>query len=133
MALLLGLTGCGVGPDDFSDALIRQRIPTPTEYLPWWEEISACSGESGDVGELRIFVVVSPLALQGAAFPCGTELCNGVWESPHDITLAPKHADNETLVKHEMLHDLIGVSGHPPVFEECGVEWGTGTADIVPR
>jgi hypothetical protein len=129
----LGVGACGVGPDDdFSAALIRQAIPTPVEYFPWWHEISECSGESGDGDALQFYVVISPLALGGKAFPCGDELCNGIWEAPHDITLAPGHVATETLVKHEMLHDLLRVSGHPPVFEECGVTWGTGSADVSP-
>lgn len=131
--LALGAMGCGVGPDEFSDELVRRSIPLPVEYVTWWDEIAECSGESGDVNALRVFVVISPLVLGGRAFPCGGEFCNGVWEAPHDITLAPEHVATEKLVKHEMLHDLTRVPGHPSVFDECGVTWGDGIADIVPR
>ncbi|MDX1392908.1 MAG: hypothetical protein R3195_00900 [Gemmatimonadota bacterium] len=127
------VAACGVGPDEYSDELIRRGIPTPIEYAAWWDEISECSGEQGDFDALRVYVVVAPLELNGTAFPCGGELCNGIWERPHDITFAPAHIGDETLVKHEMLHDLIRVAGHPAVFEECGVTWGNGAADIVPR
>lgn len=129
------LVGCGVGPDPdgLPGGTIRRSFPAPFEYVDWWDEISACSGESGDLNDVRFFVVVQPLLLLGNAFPCGNGLiCNGLWEAPHDITLAPGYIDNETLVKHEMLHDLVRTKGHPPVFEECGVEW-SGTAALHPR
>lgn len=135
MIAVLALAACGVAPDPdgLPGGTVRQGIPAPFEYLDWWDEISECSGESGDINEVRFYVVVRPLLLLGNAFPCGNGLvCNGLWEAPHDITLAPGHVGTETLVKHEMLHELIRVAGHPPVFAECDVEWG-GTADILPR
>jgi hypothetical protein len=132
---VLVLSACGVGPDPdgLPGSTVREAIPTPFEYEPWWEEISVCSGISGELERLNFLVVVQPLLLNGAAFPCGDgEVCNGLWESPHTITFAPAHVATEKLVKHEMLHDLIGQSGHPPIFGQCDVDWGTGATDVVP-
>jgi hypothetical protein len=129
------IVGCGVGPDPdgLPSNTVLEAIPTPFEYEPWWEEISDCSGIAGDLDRVSFLVVVQPLLLNGGAFPCGDGLiCNGLWESPHTITLAPAHVATEKLVKHEMLHDLVGQSGHPPLFEQCDVDWGAGATDVVP-
>lgn len=121
----------GVGTDGSSEHLVLQRYAPPTIYVAWWAQIRECSGLTGSFGDLRFFTVASPVTLRGTQFPCGEGMmCNGVWDAPHDITLAPAYVESERLVKHEMLHDLIGRPGHPAVFDECRVQWpgadGTG-------
>jgi hypothetical protein len=133
---VLAFCGCNVGtdPGDLSAQLVRRPAPAPIEYSLWWSEISQCSGRSGDLLAVRFLVVVSPLNRTGTSFPCGGGFqCNGIWEAPHDITLAPAHFASQVLVKHEMLHDLLQATGHPPVFEQCGVAWGNAAKDLVPR
>ncbi len=123
-ALAAGSCEVGNGPDDLSRVLIRETYPVPTVYAFWWDDIRGCSGRSGSFARLRFYTVVTPVIIRGTEFPCGDNLmCNGLWEAPHDITIAPAYVEHERLVKHEMLHDLLGTPGHPPVFAECGVEW----------
>lgn len=123
------------GPDGLDRILVRTAFAPPTEYYAWWEEIRTCSGGTGSISDVRFLRAVEPTYVYGTQFPCGeTELCNGLWEAPHDITLAPAHLDTPRLVKHEMLHDLLGVPGHPDVFEECDVTWGPSRGfDVVPN
>lgn len=126
---------CGVstGPDGGEPLLQREPLRVSTEYRAWWDEISACSGLEGDVDAVRFYRVTFPLYLAETQFPCGDGLrCNGLWEAPHDISIAPAYLWNRQLVEHEMLHDLLGAPGHPPAFEECGVAWGAGHPDLIP-
>lgn len=131
--LLLG--GCGVvnAPPSLEEEIAREIFPVPVEYRMWWNEISACSGTVGNIDQVRFFRVVAPLYVEGTQFPCGDgALCNGLWEAPHDITLAPAYLASPRLVKHEMLHDLLGAPGHPAVFDECDVSWGTTHPEMIP-
>ncbi len=59
-------------------------------------------------------------------FPCDYGSCRGLWVSPHSIYLSDAAAhdyffEDFFTVKHEILHDLVGKPGHPPVFEQCGL------------
>lgn len=47
----------------------------------------------------------------------------GWWQPPHTIYLAAAHALDEQLVEHEMLHDLLHIGTHPPIFQTCGVAY----------
>lgn len=122
-----GACSLDTGPEGVPH-LQRESFIAGPDYVAWWSEIQACSGLAGAFDRLSFFVVVEPLFVQGRQFPCGPNgvMCNGMWEPPHDITLAPAHLDTERLVKHEMLHDLLEAAGHPPVFEQCEVEWASG-------
>lgn len=120
--MLPALGSCGVGTDP--DGLVRRTFEPSLQYRAWWAQISQCSGRTGDLPRIRFFVAVHPVSIGGRQFPCGDgAFCNGIWEAPHDITLAPALTGDERLVKHEMLHELIREAGHPPVFEACDVEW----------
>lgn len=126
LVALVGTVACetSTAPDALPEALVREVFVAPTTYRSWWADISACSRRTGRFERLRFYSVVSPITPDGTRFPCGGGLmCNGLWEAPHDITVAPTYMNSERLVKHEMLHDLLGRSGHPPVFEACGVSW----------
>lgn len=133
VALIAAACGVSTGPEGRETLLLRERVSVSTEYRTWWNEISACSGLEGDVDAVRFFRVTAPLYLAETQFPCGEGLrCNGLWEAPHDISIAPAYLSNRQLVEHEMLHDLLGAPGHPPVFEECEVDWGGGHPDLIP-
>lgn len=100
-----------------------ERIVPPSAYRVWWAETESCSGVQGDFERVRFYLVRAPVGGTGRWFPCESEegaLCSGLWRAPHDIYLAPALVESERLVKHEMLHDLVRVAGHPPVFESCG-------------
>lgn len=125
LLLSLGTAACGIGAGpDGSEQLVRERYTPPTVYVSWWAQMRECSGLAGSFGDLRFFTVVSPVILRGAEFPCGGgQYCNGTWEAPHDITIAPAYTASERLIKHEMLHDLLRDPGHPAAFDECDVVW----------
>jgi len=129
------VSSCGLGPAGETDtSLFRTSFTPPPEYRGWWDEIKACSGETGEFGDIRFFEVVGPLFVLGTEFPCGGGArCNGLWEAPHDISIARGHLQTERLVKHEMLHELVRIPGHPAIFEACEVTWGNANSEIAPR
>jgi len=111
--------GRGADPE-----LVRSMIVPDSAYRGWWDELQICSGTTADFDRVRFFEVVSPLFIERSQFPCGGGFfCNGIWEPPHDVTLAPAFLGTERLVKHEMLHDLLEVFDHPAVFETCEASW----------
>lgn len=105
------------GPDRVD--LDLARFSPPPAYEVWFEELETCTGETGDFSRFRFFEVRAPL--EGSLFPCDSRsgTCIGEWKLPYDILLAPQLLDFEGLVKHEMLHALLQVRGHPDVFNRC--------------
>lgn len=97
-----------------------------SSYDAWWRETEACSGLNGDLQRVEWFTV--PADSDGG-FWCEDgpdHTCAGEWMAPHSIFLAgpspgyPEgYAADEWTVKHEMLHDLVGVPGHPASFDDC--------------
>jgi hypothetical protein len=122
------LAGCS----PFEPANDRPLDP-PAPYRQWWAKTEACSGLSGNFERVQWFVV------PGYQFDCPTGECVGRWESEgHRIYLAEDWVENEMVVRHEMLHDLIGHPGHPnpPFGNPCPLTWqtwtGTGSAGRTP-
>jgi hypothetical protein len=112
-AILLG--GCGF------DVEGDQPFDPPAIYRSWWAKTEACSGLSGDYDRVRWEVV------PGTGFECSSGQCAGHWQSDHRIWIAGEYLENEMVVRHEMLHDLIGHSGHPnpPFGQGCPLTWET--------
>jgi hypothetical protein len=113
--LLLTLAACG-----FDVAGERPMAP-PAIYRRWWAETEACSGRSGD------FDRIEWVEVPGNSFKCSSGECVGHWESSHMIFVASDWKMHEMVVRHEMLHELIGRPGHPdpPFGERCPLTWST--------
>lgn len=110
---LVALTGCGFDPE--GDA----PLDPPPVYRVWWTKTEACSGRTGNFDRVRWSVV------DGHSFPCSSGECAGHWRTDHHIFLAGDWAMDEMVVRHEMLHDLIGRPGHPdpPFGDGCPLTW----------
>ena len=113
--LAIVLSGCGF------DVAGEQPMTAPAIYRDWWGRTEACSGLSGDFDRIEWQVV------PGSSFPCSTGRCVGHWQSSHQIWIAGDYVENEMAVRHEMLHDLLGRSGHPdpPFGSPCPLTWTT--------
>ena len=85
-------------------------------------------GASGNFDRVRWSVVA------GHSFPCASGKCAGHWEPGHEIYIAQDWTTNEMVVRHEMLHDLIGRAGHPdpPFGSPCPLTWSTWQGDRAP-
>lgn len=114
---------CGFDPDGDSP------MTPPAVYRDWWAKTEACSGLSGDFDRVRWSVVA------GNSFPCGSGRCAGHWEPGHHIYISADWTENEMVVRHEMLHDLINRGTHPdpPFGSPCPLTWATWSGDAGSR
>lgn len=83
-------------------------LPIPAEYRAWWSELEACSGKRGDIDAVRFYVV--------AALPHG-RIGQATIKSDQTVILFVRgHQNFDTPVKHEMMHALLRVGGHPAEY-----------------
>lgn len=116
LSLLPGLEGCSsFAPSD------ARPLDAPAGFAAWWQKTEDCSGRTGDLHRIRWFVV------PGDGFACPGGECVGRWQDGHDIYISEAWLDNEMVVRHEMLHDLLGKPGHPnpPFGQGCPLTWAT--------
>lgn len=121
--LLVTLMGCNFDPEGDTP------LNPPPVYRAWWAKTEACSGRTGN------FDRVSWSVVEGNSFPCSSGQCAGHWTTSHHIFLADAWSMDEMVVRHEMLHDLIGRPGHPdpPFGVGCPLtweSWNNGAANL---
>lgn len=80
----------------------------PAVFARWWTMTEACSGRSGDLAAVQWYRVPT------SGVPLGGEWIAGYYEPRENrIVLAAEQVDNGAAVRHEMLHSLLQVPGHP--------------------
>lgn len=119
-AALVGLAA-GCSGDAFQPVEGAEPFVPPAAYDVLWTEVEDCSALTGTMSRVSWFLVPGT-----TTFDCEYGACRGLWVAPHKIYLSDVAAhnffrDNFFTVKHEILHDLVGEPGHPPVFEQCGL------------
>lgn len=88
----------------------------PPEYAQWYAEVEVCAGVTGSFAQVRWFSVPHEQWWD----PVFEQYTTGTWREPHDIYIASSHADNQGLVRHEIVHDLLqGGLVYDPRFERC--------------
>jgi hypothetical protein len=123
LALLALLAACeALGPADPLPPS-AQLIAPPEQYREWWSKTEGCSGRSGDFARIEWYVVPNVQTFETRA---GTKV--GFWSHSSSgvrIILAGSYADNELVVRHEMLHALLDREGHPREYFEdrCALTW----------
>ena len=117
-AMAVFLSRCGFDPTG------DVPLNPPAVYREWWNKTQACSGLTGDFERITWSVI------QGSSFACSSGQCAGHWSEDHHIYLAGDWSMDEMVVRHEMLHDLIGRPGHPapPFGQGCPLTWETWNA-----
>jgi hypothetical protein len=97
----------------------------PADYRVWFEKTQACSGLTGNFDRIKWYIV------DGQDFDCPSGKCVGRWNDDHTIYIARAYSGNEMVVRHEILHDLIGHPGHPdpPFGNPCPLTWETWHGD----
>lgn len=122
LLVLVATVGCTAladvfGPDIPSGA---ERFTPDTVYLRWWKETERCSGQRGRMGRVRWFRYPDMDTIPRLANETQEAAARWVW--PHDIYIAGRVLRESTYVRHEVLHDLLGVGGHPSEYfvTRCG-------------
>jgi len=86
------------------------------DYEQWYAEVEECTGVEGDFDRVRWFEVPHDRWWD----PVWEQYAIGTWRSPHDIYVAEPHLGNEEVVKHEMVHDILGGGlTYDPRFKDC--------------
>jgi hypothetical protein len=118
-ALLLAVSACTspTEPQFPGDALALDVQP---QFVLWWRMTEACSGRRGDLSAIRWYVQpgVEALHIPGDAGDYGAYW----WASGNRILLTERAVTDGWLVRHEMLHALLGRAGHPrgEFVDRCG-------------
>jgi len=99
------------------------RLAVPAEYQAWWTRTEACSGITGTLDDIRWYVVPDATGFPTSAGPEVGRWSHG--SNGVEIVLAGAYQDHEMVVRHEMLHALLGQSGHPTEFfvDRCHLTW----------
>jgi len=125
--VLLGTASACDAPTVFE--FPRNAIPwsPPVQYDFWWALTEACAGRQGNLRDVQWYLWPEP-----GAIPFDGKLYDGYWW-PRDnrIMLASGATDDGQVVRHEMLHQLLQLDGHPPEYfdQRCeGIVKGTGAS-----
>ena len=115
LGLALGLGGCGEDSPVASEATRIAMSPHPV-FQQLWADVQLCSNRTGDFGGIRWFVTT--------AFDSADTL--GQWNSRREITIRIDSWNNFLVIKHELLHDLLGGDGdhRDPAWVNCEIPTG---------
>lgn len=118
VAAAAGLMACAwlaacdrvVAPPTPPDAVEMQA---PAAYALWWQMTEACSGKSAPMANVEWYYVPGASSIR-----VGGENFTGYWlGDPDRIVIAGQDTMDGALVRHEMLHSLIGYTpGHPRYY-----------------
>jgi hypothetical protein len=129
-ALIPAMVGA-CNPTAPNDSLPAGAVPmaAPEVYREWFARTQQCSHLSGTMDRVQFLVVPGVATFETEAGPKV-----GLWVrrgGQHYIVVAGDYADHEMVVRHEMLHSLIGASGHPAGLfsDKCNLTWETWGAD----
>lgn len=105
-------------------------MAAPAEYLEWHRKTKACSGLTGEFVALEWYVVPG---VSTFGTPRGPQV--GMWETQggiNRIIIAGQYAGHEMVVRHEILHALLGRSGHPANYfvSRCHLTWDSWEGSI---
>jgi hypothetical protein len=122
LAIWLGASSCAtLEPGPLPDGAVPMT-PAPT-YSEWFIRTEACAGRIGDFDSIEWYVVPDVATFE-------TEMGEkvGLWEQTGGvtrITIAGAYTDHEMVVRHEMLHELLGREGHPQEYfvTRCHLTW----------
>ena len=89
-----------------------EALTPPAAYADWWRATEDCAGLHGDLSRITWFVVPGR-----TSFTYGAAQYDGYWwNGVHWILLAGEKVENPLVVRHEMLHELLGRGDHPAEY-----------------
>lgn len=122
LAIWLVAASCtGLEPSALPDGAVP--MAAPAEYSEWYARTEACAELRGALEGIEWYVVPDV-----ATFETDIGEKVGLWERVGDvsrITIAGYYVENEMVVRHEMLHDLLERTGHPTEYfvNRCHLTW----------
>lgn len=125
---LVGGISCGhlVDPALPIDA---EPFSPPPVYSRWWSMVESCSGISASLDAIQWYAAPGPLTNPDNP----SESINGYWSAASNrILLDFNDTINGGVVRHEMLHALLRVAGHPrrAFLDSCGGIVSCGVACV---
>lgn len=122
LAISLVAASCG-GLEPSAPPAGAVPMAAPAEYATWYARTEACSHLRGAPEAIEWYVVPGV-----ATFETSIGEKVGLWERVGNvsrITIAGDYVGNEMVVRHEMLHDLLERTGHPPEYfvTRCHLTW----------
>jgi hypothetical protein len=98
-------------------------LAAPPVYQLWQRSTEDCSGLTADFSTTKFYVVpgVSTFSTED-----GPKV--GLWSregKTNRIVIAGNYVEHEMVVRHEMLHELLGHEGHPAEYfiNRCHLTW----------
>lgn len=97
--------------------------PQP-QYKRWYDElVAACGCEPKTPYEAIAFQMVP-----GVTFKCDVWNCDGAYILEYDMLFVTSaYANDERVMKHEMLHAILGRGDHPALFKQLGLADADGS------
>jgi hypothetical protein len=100
-------------------------MAAPAVYAEWFQRTEECAGLEGRLQRIEWYVVPGVEAFETEAGPKV-----GMWTRQGGrewIVVAGNYEGHEMVVRHEMLHSLLGVHGHPDDYfgQRCQLTWET--------
>jgi hypothetical protein len=80
----------------------------PARFALWWQMTESCSGKQGELGAIRWYIVPNATSMD-----VDGKSVQGETIGTDRIVLVESYSLDGPLVRHEMLHALLGVGGHP--------------------
>ena len=121
------VAGCSAFEPETSLPANAQLLTAPAEFAAWHARTEACSGLRGNFGAIEWYVVPGVDAFETSEGPKV-----GLWSKVGDrerIVVAGNLQRNEMVIRHEILHSLLGRQGHPSEYfvTRCGLTWESWT------
>jgi hypothetical protein len=89
-----------------------EALTPPDSYADWWKATQECAGIQGDLSRITWFVIPGH-----ASFLYENGKYDGYWwNGVHWILLAGEKVNDPLIVRHEMLHELLGRGDHPAEY-----------------
>lgn len=107
----LAAIGCSEANFEPVDA---QSLNPPDVYRVWWTEVESCTQMEGTFSRVDWYSVERIEDREAGVRRAGA------WQPPHTIYLQHERANDQRVVKHEIVHDLLQRRDHDtPLFKDC--------------
>ena len=100
LAATLALPVCSIPTEGFTVTVtLRESFVPSAQHRTWWTDVQACSSTRGDFHLVRWY--------RAAEIRSGGKSVQGIWQFPHDVTVVRGAEAVSSIVRHEMLHELL--------------------------